>query len=129
MVVSGCRDNTIRIWDAATGQSIAGPFQGHKDFVTSVAYSPDGNYIASASIDQSIKVWKVQQLLSFDNLHEDDGFISSDDFCYCWIAPWFRHAFYLPPLSLVISRYKTYQVPIDNSSSGEYWITCWKSKS
>ncbi|NCQ94485.1 MAG: protein kinase [Microcystis aeruginosa W11-03] len=32
---------------------------GHSDEVFSVAYSPDGRYLASGSIDQTIKIWEV----------------------------------------------------------------------
>ena len=49
-------NRTIRVWNAITGEPVAGPFQGHLDYVTSVAYSPDGNYIVSGSLDCSIKV-------------------------------------------------------------------------
>ncbi|KZP06581.1 hypothetical protein FIBSPDRAFT_1053477 [Athelia psychrophila] len=37
-VASGSDDNTIRIWDARTGE---GPFEGYADWVRSVALSPD----------------------------------------------------------------------------------------
>jgi len=33
--------------------------EGHKDLVTSVAISPDGNYIVSGSDDTTVKVWKL----------------------------------------------------------------------
>ena len=61
-IVSGSWDNTIRIWNATTGQSVAGPFQGHTGCINSVAYSPDGNHIVTGSYDCSIKVWRVQEL-------------------------------------------------------------------
>jgi WD40 repeat protein len=37
-IVSGSQDNTIRVWNATTGQLVAGPFQGYTDPVWSVAY-------------------------------------------------------------------------------------------
>ncbi|KAG8734120.1 hypothetical protein FRC10_011938 [Ceratobasidium sp. 414] len=56
-VVSGSWGNTIRIWDAHTGQSVGQPPQGHKDTVSSVAYSPNGEYIVSGSSDKTIRIW------------------------------------------------------------------------
>ena len=56
-IVSGSQDNTIRIWNATTGQSVASPFQGHTKPITSVAYSPDGTNIVSGSQDKTIRVW------------------------------------------------------------------------
>ena len=58
-IVSGSRDNTIRVWDATTGQAVAGSFQGHTDDVISVVYSPDGRHIVSGSQDEIIRVWDI----------------------------------------------------------------------
>ena len=40
--------------------------QGHDNAVISIAFSPDGRYIISSSLDKSIKVWDVQN--SFSNI-------------------------------------------------------------
>ena len=40
-LASGSYDNTIKLWDVATGQLLC-TLTGHTDFVYSVAFSPDG---------------------------------------------------------------------------------------
>ena len=44
-IATGSRDNTVRLWDAATGQRIARP-QGPHQQVDAVAFSPDGKTVA-----------------------------------------------------------------------------------
>jgi len=55
--VSGSWDNTIQVWDAQTGTTVASPFHGHTSGVTYVAFSPDGTNIVSGSDDKTIQVW------------------------------------------------------------------------
>jgi len=38
-----------------------GVLQGHDDYITSVAFSPDGKCIASCGLDARVKVWDVEQ--------------------------------------------------------------------
>ncbi|KAG8778108.1 hypothetical protein FRC12_025162 [Ceratobasidium sp. 428] len=38
-------------------EAVAQPLSGHTDYVTSVAYSPEGTYIASSSWDNTIRIW------------------------------------------------------------------------
>ena len=54
---SGQPDNTVRLWDAATGKPIGAPLTGHTDLVLSVAVSPDGQYIVSGSRDGTVLIW------------------------------------------------------------------------
>jgi WD40 repeat protein len=55
-IISGSWDNTIKVWDAATGDELM-TLRGHKECVKSVAFGPDGKRIASGSNDTTIKVW------------------------------------------------------------------------
>ena len=55
-IISGSYDQTIKIWDANTGECLK-TLEGHIEPVQSVAYSPDGTKIISGSVDKTIKIW------------------------------------------------------------------------
>jgi len=65
-VVTASRDRTARIWGLdRTDRSASGPraillstLKGHTDQVLSVAYSPDGTRIVTASADGTARIWK-----------------------------------------------------------------------
>ena len=56
ILASGSADETVRLWDATTGELIH-TLTGHTDGVGSVAFSPDGKILASGSADDTIKLW------------------------------------------------------------------------
>ncbi|TAQ89785.1 hypothetical protein B7494_g1860 [Chlorociboria aeruginascens] len=67
-LVSGSLDKTIKMWELSTprgGHGSTGPkggrciktFEGHKDFVLSVALTPDGNWVLSGSKDRGVQFW------------------------------------------------------------------------
>ena len=55
-MASGSHDNTVRIWDAATGQLQREP-KGHSSGVNSVAFSPNSERVASRSHDNTVRIW------------------------------------------------------------------------
>jgi WD40 repeat protein/tRNA A-37 threonylcarbamoyl transferase component Bud32 len=55
-VVTGSRDSTVKIWDAATGALIL-DFSRHRGVVRDVAFSADGSTVVSMSADRTARVW------------------------------------------------------------------------
>lgn len=55
-------DRMIKVWNVHTGSPIA-TFEGHTDEISSVAFSPDGITLASASRDNVIKLWMFRQVV------------------------------------------------------------------
>ncbi|EPE07232.1 transcriptional repressor rco-1 [Ophiostoma piceae UAMH 11346] len=66
-LVSGSLDKTIKMWELASprGMPNQGPkggrcvktFEGHRDFVLSVALTPDASWVMSGSKDRGVQFW------------------------------------------------------------------------
>lgn len=63
LLVSGGTDQTIRLWDAKSGQQIRILREGqngkYDSFVHTVAFSPDGNTILAGTRDNFVELWDV----------------------------------------------------------------------
>jgi WD40 repeat protein len=60
------------VWEAATGRELL-TLEGHRSCVESVAWSPDGQRLATGSVDNTAKVWEAatgRELLTFFD-HQD----------------------------------------------------------
>lgn len=55
--VTASRDR-IEVWDGQTGKRLRS-LQGHKDWISALAISPNGTIIASASLDGTVKLWDL----------------------------------------------------------------------
>jgi WD40 repeat protein len=53
-IISGSYDKTIQVWNAETGDLVAGPLQGHTDVVICIVCSTDKMHIVSSAQDKTI---------------------------------------------------------------------------
>ena len=70
-IASGSADNTIRLWDTASGRELRA-LVGHKNWIRSLAVSNNGKLLASGSNDQTAKIWNVasgRELFTLDGAH------------------------------------------------------------
>ncbi|KAJ7463897.1 hypothetical protein B0H11DRAFT_83087 [Mycena galericulata] len=49
--------NKVEVWDILSGQLVLGPLNGHKESVTSVAFSANGERLVSGSLDRTVRSW------------------------------------------------------------------------
>jgi WD40 repeat protein len=52
-------ENAVKLWSVESQKEIT-TLRGHGDIVYSVAFSPDGKYLASGSGDDTVKLWSVE---------------------------------------------------------------------
>ena len=55
---AGCIDGTIKIYDPSTGM-LRATWNGHSDVVSSIAFSHNAKFFATASWDKTIHLWEV----------------------------------------------------------------------
>ena len=58
-LATGGYDQTIKIWDAATGKEQK-TIKAHLGTVTALSFSPDNQWLASGSTDGVVKIWSVK---------------------------------------------------------------------
>jgi WD40 repeat protein len=56
--LSGSNDNTLRLWDLATGETLR-TLKGHTDPVNAVALTADGSRALSGSWDNTLRLWDL----------------------------------------------------------------------
>nr|CEG04745.1 unnamed protein product [Fusarium clavum] len=64
----------IQVWDIANGECIQ-ELSGHLHWITHVTFSPDSKLMASASEDETVRLWQVDDGEKIRNSNSSDGFI------------------------------------------------------
>ena len=74
-IASGSQDGTVRVWSRSTGEQLLGPL-GHLNRVAAVKFSPDGQFIATATwYRKSVRVYDSRDgRLLFDSQIEVGSF-------------------------------------------------------
>jgi WD40 repeat protein len=128
-IVSGSTDQSVRIWDASTGEEVL-KLDGHTDRVNSVAFSHDGTRIVSGSDDRCVRIWDTS---TGTECQEHDWTLSEDG----WIVDKLSRGrlLWLPLRILVGLRYKHSPIVISRAgttslsfslaSIGPDWRNCY----
>ena len=67
----------IRIWDAGSGRQIRRIVEAHDHAVVDVAWSADGRQLATASVDQSARIWDAETGEQLQKIDAHDGTVMS----------------------------------------------------
>ncbi|KAK7246441.1 hypothetical protein RIF29_41309 [Crotalaria pallida] len=60
-VATGCVDGNVRLWDSRSGECVR-TFRGHSDAIQSLSVSANRDYLVSASIDGTARIFEVEGL-------------------------------------------------------------------
>lgn len=69
----------LLVWEWQSEQYVMKQ-QGHSSQMTSIAYSPDGQYIVTGGEDSKVKLWNVSNGFCFVTFHEHSSAVTAVDF-------------------------------------------------
>lgn len=72
ILASASYDTTVKLWELERGSCVLS-LAKHQEPVYSLAFSPDGRYIASGSFDRGINIWSTQSGTLVSSFHGNGG--------------------------------------------------------
>lgn len=92
LVATGSFDNTVKVWDAQTGELVGVPLR-HLNGVTSLAFRFDGRQLITGSIDRTARIWNVPKPPSIESVEQLAEFVAQQrkSFEGDWRAKHTRH--------------------------------------
>ena len=51
---------TVKLWNVEDPKKEVVVLEGHSENVTSIAFAPDGKYLATGSADETLKLWSTE---------------------------------------------------------------------
>ncbi|KAH8926376.1 WD40 repeat-like protein [Atractiella rhizophila] len=103
-IAAGSDDQTVRIWDAATGKQLH-VLRGHSGWVRAVAFSADGQQVASGASDSAIRIWDTEKGQCLNVLRGHTG--------------WVHTVAFSPNGEFIVSGSQDHTVRIWNATTGE----------
>jgi WD40 repeat protein len=107
-------DGSIGLWEVASGSRLAA-FRGHRNFVTCLAFAPDGKTLVSGGDDSGIVIWSLAKFLprgadasafTRDHFQEhwkkllssdsETAFVAIENLSQAHVIPWIREELQKP---------------------------------
>ncbi|PYH67159.1 WD40 repeat domain-containing protein, partial [Aspergillus vadensis CBS 113365] len=106
-LVSDSADKTIRLWNTATG-ALKHILKGHSEWISSVAFSGDGQMLISGSRDKTIRLWDTATGALKHNIRTDKVSLGAGR----WITIQGQRELWLPP------NYHPHSLTVKSSTIG-----------
>ncbi|GAB1524351.1 hypothetical protein RhiTH_007504 [Rhizoctonia solani] len=154
-LVSGSYDKSVRIWDMQTGEQLVACGEvednthgddkdsdndrAHRKEVNSVAFSPNGRYVASGSDDMTVCIWDAEnangQHVSLNLDHQtwtdswsvdEEGWVVLHGDRVVWVPSDLRPCLMCPPEDFMIADRGCLILNLDGLNVGEKWQDCYQ---
>lgn len=76
MLATGGADKTVKLWNLDSMDQVR-RYRGHRDYVTSLAFSPNGRMLASGGLDGAIRLWSTGGRGFYRTLNGHKGKVAS----------------------------------------------------